>query len=307
MIGLVLSTCSPQYQKALKAFCNIGEKYRWFDNDDIVTDELKKCSWYVIVGNDVIGRKAKEYVYKSGKPFIVITGSLFNVKERTDVVRLNVNGFTNNFASMPPSDVDRWSKVRQHHNLPAKFTKSKGEQIVIVFNAKTSPALFNVDMEKWFYETCEQLTKVTDRQLFVRHHRKRKLGYNNYFSKALKQFKVKEQRDTRTGGINNDKVGCAISLTTTYSVGALALGIPNISMHEGNFVYDVTRHDITDDNLQWYPDSDRLLHHYGMLSNCEWWIHEIADGTAMKVLRPLLEQNNKQNRQWLGDSFAIQL
>lgn len=305
MIGLVLSTCSPQYQKALKAFCNIGEKYRWFDRDDIVTDELKKCSWYVIVGNDVIGRKAKEYVYKSGKPFIVITGSLFNVKVASDVVRLNVNGFTNNFATMPPSDVDRWYKIREHYSLPQAFKRTCGEQIVVVFNAKTSPALFDIDMEKWFYDTCEQLKQVTDRQLFVRHHRKRKVGYNSYFKKAIKQFNVKEQGDNRTAAINNGKTGCAISLTTTYSVGALALGIPNITMHSGNFVYDVTRHTIDEDSLLWYPPSDQLHHHYGVLSNCEWWIHEITDGTAMKVLRPLLQQNNKQNRQWLGDKFAI--
>lgn len=305
MIGLICSSGAKPYQKALRAFEQIGEPTRLFRDDREVTSDLKRCDWYVMIGNDVIGRPAKEYVYKSRKPFVVITSSFFNVKESIDMVRLHVNGFTNNFASMPPSDPNRWSMLREYHQLGDCFQKNNGDKIVIAMNATTSPAVFDIDIGKWFYDTCAELRKSTDDQLYVRSHRKKKHPHSKWFDKAKRHFNVKEESDRSNTKTTFGDVRCGISLTTTYSVGALSAGIPMITMHPGNFVYDVTHNNVTADALDWYPDRDQLIFHYGIISNCEWSVDEIIDGTAMRVIRPLLEDNIIQNRGWLGNEYTI--
>jgi|TARA_B110000908_G_scaffold162449_1_gene207924 hypothetical protein len=305
MLGLIPSRCSAQFTEAFNAFRNMGEKCTVFQNDKDVTDKLKECHWYVMVGNDVIGRAAKEYVYNSGKPFIVLTGSLFDVKGTNKYIRLNVNGFTNNFASMPPSNIDRWDIMQNYHKMDSCFTKMPGDKIVIAMNATTSPAIFEVDIGKWFYDICEELRDITDGQIVVRSHRKKKLPFSPWFDKAKRHYSVTEESDKPGRSTKFGDIRCAITLTTTYSVSALAQGVPVIATHPGNFVYDITRSDISESALDWYPDQDQLRHHYGIISNCEWSIEEIKDGSAMKVLRPLLDNNIITNRCWLGSKFNV--
>lgn len=305
MIGLIYSRAGSHYIDALKAFGKMGEESIFFEEDYRVTDQLKKCDWYVLVGNDVKNKAAKEYVYKSGKPFLVITSAFFNGKTSRKYVRVHVNGFTNNFASMPPSDIDRWQKIRDHNKLPEVFKKQQGSKIVIALNAMTSPAKFDIDMEDWLYNTCRQIRKVTDEEIWVRSHRKKLIGFGSRYKEAKREFRFKTQTDTKETKLQDCSVKCAITLTTTYSVGSLALGVPNIVTHPGNFVYGVARSEITKENLSWYPDHDQLVQHYGMLANCEWTLEEIENGTAMKVLRPLLEENKIINREWLGSEFKL--
>ena len=70
-------------------------------------------------------------------------------------------------------------------------------------------------------------------------------------------------------------------------------------MHPGNFVYDITKHDLCTESLTYYPSYDEIVGHYGKLANMEWSVDEIKDGTAWKVLAPMIEANEQPNRQWL--------
>jgi hypothetical protein len=70
-------------------------------------------------------------------------------------------------------------------------------------------------------------------------------------------------------------------------------------MHPGSFVYELTKNDLSTESLTYYPGYNEIESHYGKLANMEWSVDEIKDGSAWKVLAPMVEENVQLNRQWL--------
>ena len=292
-IGLVLSSGSELYQAAVKGFTRFGQIFLCHDSS--APQELRNCDLYVIMGNDVKGRPAKELVYKSGKPFLVVTGSLFNVKNPS-MVRVGVNGFVNNMAQLPDADYSRWEKIRRYYGYDNIFKKREGKGVVIALNAKTSPAQFD-GIEDWLYSTVEKISQATDEPIYIRHHRKRKEGYTNKYNQMLKDFKVFQDGDTKGGAVPK-QYAAAVTYTSTFSVTSLMFGTPHIATHPGNFVYDITHSDPS--QLDWYPDEDTLTYHYAKLARCEWTVEEIINGACWEALEPYIKSNPQQNYQWIG-------
>ena len=114
-VGIITNSSGAIYKDAALAFCKLFDNV-YIGNEDDVSEELYTCDMFVVIGNYFINYNihragpVKKYVAVSGKPFIVVTGSLFNVK-KPNHVRLNVNGFCNNFAAMPPSNPERLVKL----------------------------------------------------------------------------------------------------------------------------------------------------------------------------------------------------
>jgi hypothetical protein len=277
----------------VKNFARFGDTFTIYDNEN--SPYLEQCDMFVIMGNDVKGRPAKEYVYKSGKPFLVVTGSLFNVKNPT-MVRVNVNGFVNNMAQLPDADYNRWEKIRRYYGFKNIFKKKEGKGVVIALNAKTSPAQFD-GIEDWLYDTVKTVSESTDQPIYIRHHRKRKVGYSEKYNQLLKEFKVNQDGDTKGGKVPT-KYAAAITYTSTFSVTSLMHGTPHIATHPGNFVYGITESDPA--NLEWYPDEDSLTYHYARLARCEWDIDEIRNGKCWETVEHLLHSNPQQNYNWIG-------
>ena len=248
------------------------------------------------MGNDVKGRVAKEYAYRSGKPLLVVTGSLFEVKNPTKYVRVNVNGFVNNMAQLPDADYNRWEQIKRFYNFKGIFKKREGKGVVIALNAKTSPAQFD-SLENWLYNTVKVLSENTDQPIFIRHHRKRKEPYTNKYRQMLQEFNVREEGDTKSGDVPT-QYAAAITYTSTFSVKSLMYGTPHIATHPGNFVYDVTQSEPID--LSWYPDEDSLTYHYARLANCEWSVEEISNGKCWETLERYLHSNPQKNYNWIG-------
>lgn len=306
-VGIVTNNSGAIYINAALAFSKLFDKC-FVTSEDQLTPELDSCDCFVVVGNYFKNYKVyragpvKRYVYDSGKPFVVVTGSLINdSKNPSKYVRLNVNGFTNNFGVIPPSDPDRLISFKQHLNLVEFGKRVKGDKIVIAPNALASPMMFGKDVDHWLYLLVDELVNITDRPIQLRYHRKQVIEHSKWFTKLHNEFadKIDIYTDQKSDNGPLEDAFCAITYNSTFSVVSLLSGTSNVTRHEGNFVYDITKHDLTEESFEYYPEYDQLVHHFGKLANMEWTVSEIEDGTAWKVLAPMIEQNTQLNRDWL--------
>lgn len=305
-VGIITNKSGSIYLNAALAFAKLFPKH-YIGDENTLTSELDSCDFYVVIGNYFINYNVhragpvKKYVASSGKPFIVVTGSLFNVKSPDKYIRLNVNGFTNNFASMPPSDPNRLIKLMSFHNIQHVGKHKRGDKIVIAPNALASPMMFGKDVDKWIYFVLDTLDNVTDIPIQLRYHRKNVIDHSEWYSRLYKKYgdviDISIDQKNDNGPLQN--AYCVITYNSTFSVLSLLTGSSNISMHPGNFVYDITKHSLDEESLTHYPGYDEIVGHYGKLANMEWSVDEIEDGTAWKVLGPMVEANEQINRQWL--------
>lgn len=291
---MIVGRGSQIYTDAWNGFAKFGTPV--YVKDTEVNPQLKDCDLYVMRGNDVVDRPAKMFAYKSGKPIIHVTGCLFEVKNPTKYVRVNVNGFVNNMAQLPDGDYDRWEDIRKFFGYKDIFKKRDGSGIVIALNAKTSPAQFD-SLEDWLYNVVKRLRDTTDQPIYIRHHRKRKKGYTNKYNQMFKEFKLHEEGDTKSSKIPKRYAG-AVTYTSTFSVASLMYGTPHIATHPGNFVYDITKSDPAE--IDWYPDEEMLSYHYAKLANTLWSVEEINSGKCWNTLERYLKSNPKQNYNWIG-------
>jgi hypothetical protein len=305
-VGIVGNGSGAIYRDAALAFGKLFDDV-YLCNESTITDELDTCDMFVVIGNYFINYHTqragpvKKYVAASGKPFIVVTGSLFNTKNPNKYVRLNVNGFCNNFAVMPPSSPERLIKLLSFHNLQHIGKHRRGDKIVIAPNALASPMMFGKDVNKWVYFLLDELENVTDRPIQLRYHRKAIIDPSEWMTRITKRFGdiMDIYTDQKSDNGPLEDAYCAITYNSTFSVLSLLTGTSNISMHPGNFVYDITKNSISEENLTHYPGYNEIESHYGKLANMEWSVSEIEDGSAWKVLGPMIEENVRLNRDWL--------
>ena len=305
-VGIITNKSGAIYLDAALAFTNLFDKH-YIGDEHTMSSELDTCDCFVVVGNYFVNYKihragpVKKYVAASGKPFIVVTGSLFNGKQADTFIRLNVNGFTNNFATMPPSDPERLSKILSFHKINHPGKHRRGDKIIVAPNALASPMMFGKDVDKWVYFVLDSLENITDRPIELRYHRKKVIDHSEWYTRLYNKFRdvIDIKTDSKNDNGPLEKAYSVITYNSTFSVLSLLTGKSNVTMHPGNFVYDITHHELNMESLTHYPQYDQIISHYGKLANMEWTVDEIKDGTAWKVLAPMVEANNINNRQWL--------
>lgn len=298
MIGLVFNNSSPLYLNACEQFKKWDEHFLFDENK--LSPMLEHCDSFVLVGNDIFGRPVKEYVYKSGKPFFVITGNYFNIKD-DGYVRILVNGYLNNFGQVPNvANVDRWEQIRQHYKLRDSFKRKEGGKIVIALNSKHSPSLFKASIEEWVVNAVTGIRKVTNKPIVIRHHRKQKVPYSNLIKRAYEYNDVNSEMDCNDSNTSLNDTDVSVTFNSTYSVLSLQSGVINIATHPGSPVYNIVKNDFSSDSLNYYPDENTLRNYFATVSNCHWKVNEIAGNTFRDLYEPLLKENRRENFHWLG-------
>jgi hypothetical protein len=305
-VGIIGNASGEIYREAALAFKHLFP-FAYTGNENILDPELDTCDVFVVIGNYFVNYQAhragpvKKYIAASGKPYIVVTGSLFNAKSPDKYIRLNVNGFCNNYASMPPSSPERLLKLLSFHNIQHIGKHKRGDKIVIAPNALASPMMFGKDVDKWIYFVLDKLDDITDRPIQLRYHRKNIIDHSEWRDRIINKFGdvIDIYTDQKGDKGPLEDAYSVITYNSTFSVLSLLSGSSNVSMHPGNFVYDITKHDLCAESLTHYPSYDQIIGHYGKLANMEWSVDEIKDGTAWKVLGPMIEANEQPNRQWL--------
>lgn len=297
MIGLVYNNSSSAYLQAL-------DRFKRFDhitfNENKFDPRLQECDQYVLVGNDVKGRAVKEWVYRSGKPFYVITGNYFNIKDDR-YVRILVNGYLNNFGQIPRLvDFSRWEQIKQHYKLTDNLEQNFGDKIVLALNSRHSPSLFDINLEEWVVDTVSKIRQYTDRPIHIRHHRKQKQPYSDKIKEVSKFKYVYNEYDVSEGAKSYNGVGTAITINSTYSVLSLLHGISNIATHPGSPIYNIVKNDVTLDSLNFYPKKQALMDYYGTISNCMWKVEEVASDSFLDLYNPLVVENKHENIHWMG-------
>lgn len=306
-VGIVTNNSGSIYLDAALAFSELFSDC-FVTSENQLSPELDSCDCFVVVGNYFKNYKVyragsvKRYVFESGKPFIVVTGSLINdSKNPTKYIRLNVNGFTNNFGVMPPSDPDRFATIRQQLNLIEYGKRVRGDKIVIAPNALASPMMFGKDVDHWLYLLLDELVNITDRPIQLRYHRKRVIEHSKWYNKLYDRFcnQIDIYVDQKSDNGPLEDAYSVITYNSTFSVMSLLSGSSNVTRHEGNFVYDITKHELDENSFDYYPSYDQIEDHFGKLANLEWSVNEIKDGSAWKVIAPMVEENIQVNRDWL--------
>jgi len=305
-VGIITNSSGSIYREAALSFARLFENV-YIGDEDTISEELHTCDVFVVVGNYFINYNihragpVKKFVASSGKPFIVVTGSLFNVKSPDKYVRLNVNGFTNNFATMPPSNPERLIRLMSFHQIQNIVNHVRGDKIVVAPNALASPMMFGKDVDKWLYFLMDQLEDVTDRPIQIRYHRKKVVNHSDWHQRLYKRFGdvIDTYTDQKTDNGPLEDAYCVITYNSTFSVMSLLTGTSNLTLHPGNFVYDITKHEVNEESLTYYPGYNEIESHYGKLANMEWSVEEIENGAAWEVLGPMVEANVVKNRQWL--------
>jgi len=298
MIGLVFNNSSPLYLNACEQFKKWDEFFTFDEN--VISPMLSHCDCFVLVGNDIQGRPVKEYVYKSGKPFFVITGNYFNIKNE-GYVRVLVNGYLNNFGQVPQvADHNRWNELRQHYKLRDSFKRKEGSRIVLALNSKHSPSLFKASIEEWVVKAVSEIRAVTDKPIVIRHHRKQKVPYSNLIKRAYEYQNVSSELDYNDSKTSLDDTDISVTFNSTYSVLSLQSGVINIATHPGSPVYNVVKNDFSKESLNYYPDEETLRNYFATVSNCHWKVNEIAGNKFRDLYEPLIEENKRENFHWVG-------
>lgn len=305
-VGIIGNASGEIYREAALAFGHIFDNV-FTCNENLIAEDLHTCDMFVVIGNYFVNYHTqragpvKKFVADSGKPFIVVTGSLFNTKNPNKYVRLNVNGFCNNFAMMPCSNPNRFEKIKKHLGITEIGKHKKGDKIVVAPNALASPMMFGKDVDHWLYLLVDELLQVTDRPIQLRYHRKKIIDHSKWHNKMMDRFgdKIDIYIDQKSDNGPIEEAHCAITYNSTFSVMSLLSGTANVTRHEGNFVHDITKHELNEDSFNYFPSYDQIQDHYGKLANMEWSVDEIKDGSAWKVLGPMVEENVQLNRNWL--------
>lgn len=199
-----------------------------------------------------------------------------NADLQCDAYRI-MEGHALNYGKYPSGETNRWPKIAKRYDIKLK-SQSKGNVIGIASQRQADADMFGINILDWIDSTITALKAHTNDPIAIKPHSLDRSVDNSIYDSMLAKHNV-----TLIDDISVCK--SLITYTSSISVDALIAGIPVISCHPANFLYNNTSNDVLD---AINPSLDNRLDALKKLSYIQWTKAEMQSGLAWKHIRNML-------------------
>ena len=270
--------------------------------DSLYADKFKECNIAVQFGS-VKAREALHHIVKQDikdkadniifleTPLI---GRTINSKDQHEYFRIGLNGFLNGegYFNNDACPSDRWTRFKDLYGYKDfnGWKDHKQGAILLLVQLPGDASLRGQDMAEWVKETVLKIRAQTDREIIIRLHPalgdKGRTAFIGEMSDLILSNVKNITWSNKVSSLENDfkKSGICISYSSGSSIDAVLNGVPCITTDEGNFVWPISSHDITEIDDPYLADKDTVQQWLHNLSYCQWSIDEIKQGTVWKHL-----------------------
>lgn len=228
-----------------------------------------------------------------------LLGRTISGKNSYPSYRIGVNGFLNNdgiFYVDGKIDKTRLEKLREISFFPkfAGWKEHKKGNILILLQLPGDASLRGQRISEWLADTIDEIRSFTPRHIAIRLHPAMSgKGKNEFFSELgdliCKNYSNLFWSDgSKTLDQDLSQAGVCISYTSGASIDAILLGVPVITVDEGNLAYEISSRKIEDLNSPRLASKEEVEDWLHKIANSQWTTKEIEDGTAWNHLRTVL-------------------
>lgn len=201
--------------------------------------------------------------------YYIDTGYVGNVDKRKDWHRVVKNGMQH---SNPRYDLpeDRFKVLaKKSPYLRFKGWKRDGGPILVVTPSEKPCKFYGIDRDKWVKETLAELKKHTDRPIIVRNKglRRERIGNNSIY-----------------GQFDEDNIFAVVTYNSIAATEAIGYGIPSFTLAP-NAADPFCLKDLSKIETPYYAPIDKVVKWQNWLGYCQFNPEEMANGTAMKIIK----------------------
>ena len=213
--------------------------------------------------------------------------------------RVGVDGFMNNDGVFYGDIIDktRLGSMRKHVNIP-EFPGWKNPltgNILVLLQLPGDASLRGQKMSEWLLDTLASIRELTNRDTVVRLHPAMSAKGRAEFHGEIGDVLFKNYQNIKwSNGLDRSLLdelagaGVCVTYTSGSAIDAVLAGVPVIAMDEGNLVYPISSHYISDllnPKLVGKLDIDRWVK---QLANSQWSVPEMISTTAWEHILPLI-------------------
>lgn len=160
---------------------------------------------------------------------------------------------------------DRW----EQHGIKFRPWQT-GSKIVVAAPDEKPCKFYDIDLDTWINSTVSTIKQYTDRPVVVRKRAKQRIDriQNDTLEQALKDAHA------------------LVTFNSNAAVESVLLGVPVFTLAP-NAAGPVGLQDLSQIESPYYPDQDKLYAWASSLAYSQFHNHELANGTAMKILSEL--------------------
>jgi hypothetical protein len=203
--------------------------------------------------------------------YYIDTGYMGNLSKRKDFHRVVKNNVQN---MSPRYDLpeDRFLKIPgAEKNIRFKgWLKNDGPILVVTPSAKPCN-FYDVDRDKWVYDTVHEIQKHTDREIIIRDKgsRRERLGDNSVPAQLVR-----------------DNIFCLVTYNSIAATEAISTGVPAIALAPGA-ANELCTKKISQIETPYYPDEEVVVRWQNWLAYCNYTTTELRNGTALGIIEEL--------------------
>jgi len=171
---------------------------------------------------------------------------------------------------------DKWRKVfnQSYHSYKPK-EQQDGDKIMMIEPSLKIFKHYNIDNEQWQRSVISKLRNYTDREIIFRSKPSRR--------ERLSSNRLEDQ-------LRKDKIFCTITFASVAGLHSVMAGVPAIVLGPSAGDY-LSNKNISDIENPYFPDGDKIREHLFFLTQCQFNIEEIKNGTAWWYINELQGEN----------------